>query len=616
MNKLEFGGVLSAVNAFALNDDGRYAYLFDPRVDATIRIQLQNGNRDVLRWYDHSFHHRRWMCYCMFTMHRDNATYLPTLFFNTKRRMFLLVTFMLDDQKGILYKLQENMISVDPIRLDRLAYNAHKDDSKLHIIFYDRFTRHSHSDPFDESIPTLSYVYSCFNCHTLRLSTKKGELPPGQWELPFVAHQSVHFISTEHSTTQLVSYPVDTTDDSATYNIRNISPDNNDINPPRKAVWCNAWRAGMAWYVVCEKVVNEFDITRNITVWQLDVLDCRWRKLPVIINTPLTAANFALRIDLNNMAFLHCDWERDAIFYKFDLNDLMLKREDEAVAAAAEGVNEETDPFFASDKDDNPECSVLSNTEIICPICMDTYDDPRTLSCGHSICNNCAEQMKLAAQSSTIRCFACRKVTTIPTSGLPINFGLRDAISALEKARQISFSNLRCARCRTQCDESSMWLCLKCTNDDALPVVRDDSDPVTDAVKKFTFCAQCILKFHNDHRIEELPKFRERCKSAQEKVVKCEEKVNEILKGLKCSFAKQIEPSLLEPLRNEIHSELSKACDAIVNDEENISKGADEVIERFESRIAQISENIGIHFKILMIPTSVRSSRYERPTAL
>lgn len=69
----------------------------------------------------------------MFTMHRDSATYLPTLFYNKKRRSFLLVTFVIDDQKLVLYKTQENVIDVEPIRFDRLAYSAHKDESRLHV---------------------------------------------------------------------------------------------------------------------------------------------------------------------------------------------------------------------------------------------------------------------------------------------------------------------------------------------------------------------------------------------------------------------------------------------------------------------------------------------------
>lgn len=50
MNKLSFNGALGAVNALAVSDDGKRAYVFDPRVDAVIRINLANGQRDTLRW--------------------------------------------------------------------------------------------------------------------------------------------------------------------------------------------------------------------------------------------------------------------------------------------------------------------------------------------------------------------------------------------------------------------------------------------------------------------------------------------------------------------------------------------------------------------------------------
>ncbi|VDO49639.1 unnamed protein product [Onchocerca flexuosa] len=50
MERLEIEGVFGAVNAFAVDDDGQFAYLFDPRVDATIRINLSTGVKDVLIW--------------------------------------------------------------------------------------------------------------------------------------------------------------------------------------------------------------------------------------------------------------------------------------------------------------------------------------------------------------------------------------------------------------------------------------------------------------------------------------------------------------------------------------------------------------------------------------
>ncbi|VDK70739.1 unnamed protein product [Anisakis simplex] len=243
-------------------------------------------------------------------------------------------------------------------------------------------------------------------------------------------------------------------------------------------------------------------------------------RLPIDIPAPVTAANFAVRVDVNEIAYLHCDWERDAVFHQFNLNELLLQRQDIPLATIEEETEDEDD-LSPVTPCSNPEFLSLSSAEIICPICMDTYDDPRTLSCGHSICNNCVEHMKATAKNNTIRCFACRKATTIPAAGLPVNFGLKDAIETLEKARQLSLSNLRCGRCRTQCDECDMWICLKCcqeravletsfpTKTEELPDGADEKDDAATALtKRYSFCASCILKHHSNHRVDELSTFR------------------------------------------------------------------------------------------------------------
>ena len=38
----------------------------------------------------------------------------------------------------------------------------------------------------------------------------------------------------------------------------------------------------------------------------------------------MDAKNFALRIDMKNTAFLHCDWERDAAIFRMRLDELMV----------------------------------------------------------------------------------------------------------------------------------------------------------------------------------------------------------------------------------------------------------------------------------------------------
>ncbi|VDK68370.1 unnamed protein product [Onchocerca ochengi] len=590
MERLEIEGVFGAVNAFAVDDDGQFAYLFDPRVDATIRINLSTGIKDVLIWYDRSFRHRRWLCYCMFAIQKDGSTYLPTLFYNTKRKHFVLVTFVTDLNNQVLYTYTENEINTDCIRFDRFAYNAHIDENIIYIIFYERFVRNNSTDDINA---TLFYVYCNYDCESHQMIIQKGPLPQGRWELPFIAHQHLHFLSTELSSSLLASIPMHENNESNEWTIRVVSGDQENKAPPRKAVWCNAWRNGMGWYVVSEKIINEK--IQKITVWQLDVLDCLWKSLPLSIKTPLTIRNFALRIRNDNIALLHIDWDREGVFYKFDLAELMSKRPDGT--AKQKRTDSELFQKIKNNKE-NVECIPTTASfypnEIICPVCLDTYQDPRSLSCGHSICFNCVQQMRNIGQSNTIRCFACRKSTLIPANGLPVNFSLRDAIETLVRAKQLKLSGLRCVRCRQLHEDKNLWICLQCATDENItPVLNDGMDYFAKRAKKFAFCAQCILKQHSKHRLIEYYAFRSKYEIAKKTNEKVKKTVEEITQMLSTSIAESVEPLIIEPLQNSVLLELITACDVLSRcDEDDINHEVEAVIKAFRQRTINIANDL------------------------
>ncbi|VDN59167.1 unnamed protein product [Dracunculus medinensis] len=353
---------------------------------------------------------------------------------------------------------------------------------KFKIVFYERFTRHSLID--NNNMPLYAFVYCTFDCYSLQLKTERGMLPPGQWELPFIAYQNIHFISTQLDSTQIASLLLDSNMVNGDWNIRVIgnSGVDNDEFPPRKAVWCNAWSKNMVWFIICQKNVNE-----------------QQQLISVNIEAPYDAKNFSLRIDDNLNALLHCDWnDKSAVFFKFTKNLLILKDTIDGIE------NEEQNEIVASDENELYIAAVSSNECI----------------------------SRILAGSTIIKCFACRKATTIPPWGLPINFGLRvnsssisDAIDSLENARRLSISNIR-----------------------------------------------------------------QRCKIAKDVSKNCEQHANEILKNFEQTIIERIATVLIAvPLAKKIQIELWKACDAVSKSEKQITKAADQVITDLEKKINEIA---------------------------
>jgi hypothetical protein len=85
------------------------------------------------------------------------------------------------------------------------------------------------------------------------------------------------------------------------------------------------------------------------------------------------------------------------------------------------------------------------NEQLECPVCLETYSDPRVLPCLHSFCCGCVEEIVSAKTDAALReqptvhvtCPVCRKGAALPNGpkSLPINFlvnGLLDALALTE----------------------------------------------------------------------------------------------------------------------------------------------------------------------------------------
>ncbi|KAF8387444.1 hypothetical protein PRIPAC_76586, partial [Pristionchus pacificus] len=500
MERLPFTGVCSATNAFAVSDDARRAYLHDPKADVVVSIDLEKGNKKFLKWDDKNFAHRRWVCYSLFALTKDDQEYLSILFFNQHKKVFCLVHFMISGE--LLVKMQTNALNTSSINKERLAYSVSKDGTDLQIIFYERFSSSASSPAYTIPPARLRFILCSFAPSSMRVTTTSGLLPAtGQWELPFISKHSLHFISTASTPHLFISYP---RSEPATWETSTPQPigimTNDSGYPPRKALWCNAWAAGIGWFSVTEKFENEEGtISRRMNLWKLDVdAEWRWRKHPAVLDAPEYTRSIALRLtplaSSSSFGFIHADWQYgEAALFRVKLDSPQGPfRQTARISDARLELNESTSSADTDMEDEdglvlrrrthrgryaNRTPSREHLADLQCPICLDTYEDARTLNCGHSMCWECIEQMRISVKNETIRCPNCRTPTTIPPGGLPINYGLKDAITALSRLVVTRRGCLRCVGCREKTETDKVWLCITCYREEKAE--PQESQPVS-----------------------------------------------------------------------------------------------------------------------------------------
>jgi len=91
--------------------------------------------------------------------------------------------------------------------------------------------------------------------------------------------------------------------------------------------------------------------------------------------------------------------------------------------------------------------STFLQSNLQCPVCLETFDEPKLLACGHTFCRQCLQDICgriLPTHPRSIRCPTCRGTTAPPNSGVPdtwvndlqTNYALTSMIESIRTARR------------------------------------------------------------------------------------------------------------------------------------------------------------------------------------
>ncbi|XP_041471992.1 tripartite motif-containing protein 2-like [Lytechinus variegatus] len=104
-----------------------------------------------------------------------------------------------------------------------------------------------------------------------------------------------------------------------------------------------------------------------------------------------------------------------------------------------------------------------------CPVCLSTFTDPKILSCSHTFCKTCLDNLLECHGNCQIQCPVCRAVTQVPNQDvgkLQANLVLKNLIEDMKFHPQI------CTNCKSDekphavvyCQDCGKYLCTSCLN--------------------------------------------------------------------------------------------------------------------------------------------------------
>ena len=196
--------------------------------------------------------------------------------------------------------------------------------------------------------------------------------------------------------------------------------------------------------------------------------------------------------------------------------------------------------------------SLLKNLKehVTCSICLDTFTDPKTITCLHTFCFECIKKHALISQrNGKFRCPECKAEVDLPETNrfdkLPTSFHHNSLLSVLAIRQSGKGNDISCGICKkmsaeiSYCFECAKFMCSDCVNAHQLfshfteghkvtPVKQFQSQDYEALMRRQSFCSQqyherevtrffclkcqicvcqiCIATDHKAHDVEPLEK--------------------------------------------------------------------------------------------------------------
>ena len=150
--------------------------------------------------------------------------------------------------------------------------------------------------------------------------------------------------------------------------------------------------------------------------------------------------------------------------------------------------------------------------QVTCSICLDTFTDPKTITCLHTFCFECLKKHALISQrDGKFRCPECQAEVDLPEANrfekLPTSFHHNSLLSVLTIRQSGKGNDISCGICKKKsaeisyCFECAKFMCSDCVNAHQLfshfteghkvtPVKRFQAEDYDALMKRKSLCSQ------------------------------------------------------------------------------------------------------------------------------